>query len=90
LIRAREVDGHVGTWRDNVELWIVNINPVNHPIESRKSESSMCLVLANGILAEINKIYKRSYFKTIMFAEVTKGILRKQKSTCQQSPGRYW
>lgn len=48
-----EVYTHISTRRYNVELGIKHINSMYNTVESRKSESSVTLVLTNSILAEI-------------------------------------
>jgi hypothetical protein len=46
-----KIYGHVCSRRDYVELWIKNINPVHDAVQTRKSKSSMALILSNCVFA---------------------------------------
>lgn len=59
LLGVREVDAHVSSWRDNVELGVEHINAVNDSVESGKSESSVTLVLTYSVLAEKGRNEKK-------------------------------
>jgi hypothetical protein len=48
---VRKIYRHVSSRRDDVELWIKNINPVDDAVQTRKSKSSMALVLSNCVFA---------------------------------------
>ena len=56
LLGVREVYGHVSTGGHDVEFGIKHINPMYNAVETRKSESSVTLVLTNSVLAEILRI----------------------------------
>ena len=47
-----EINSHIRSRRDNVELGIKYINPMNNSVKSRESEGSVALVLSNSVLAE--------------------------------------
>lgn len=53
LLSVGEVNAHISTRRYNVELGIKHINTMYNTVESRKSESSVTLVLTNSVLTEI-------------------------------------
>jgi hypothetical protein len=50
-----EVDSHVCSRRDNVKLWIKHVNPMDNPVQIRKGESNVGLILAHAILATKTK-----------------------------------
>lgn len=52
LLSVGEVDVHVGTGGDDVELGVEDIDTVDDSVESREGEGSVALVLSNGGLAE--------------------------------------
>ena len=56
LLDVREVYAHINTRGHNVEFGIKHINPMYNAVETRKSESSVTLVLTNSVLAEIIRI----------------------------------
>ena len=51
LLSVWEVDAHVSTRRDNVELGIKHINAMNNSVQSRKSKGRVALILPNCVLA---------------------------------------
>jgi len=51
LLCVREVDAHISTRRDNVELGIKHINPVNNSIQSGKSKGCVAFILPNSFFA---------------------------------------
>lgn len=46
-----EVNGLIGSGRDNVEFWIEHIDTVHNTVESRKGEGCVRLILSNSVLA---------------------------------------
>ena len=46
-----EVDAHVCSRRDNVELRVEHVNPMDNTVEIRKGESNVGLILTHAILA---------------------------------------
>lgn len=53
LLSVWKVYAHISTRRYNVEFGIKHINTMHNTVESRKSESSVTLILTDSILAEI-------------------------------------
>lgn len=52
LLKVGEINAHICSRGDNVELRVKDINPMNNTIETRKGESSVTLILTYGIFAE--------------------------------------
>lgn len=50
-LRIRKIDGYVSAGRDDVELWVKHVDAVDDPIEPRKSEGGVALILSDGVLA---------------------------------------
>ena len=59
LLFVGEVDTHVCTRWDTVELGIVGIYPVNNVVESKKSKRSVTLILSKSVIVEIIKGKKK-------------------------------
>lgn len=53
LFSIREVNAHICSRGDDVELGIEDINAMNYSIQPWQSETRVALVLSNMILAEI-------------------------------------
>ena len=56
LLGVREVYAHVSTRGHDVEFGIKHINPMYNTVETRKSESSVTLILTNSVLTETIRI----------------------------------
>ena len=54
-LSVREVDSHVCSRGDDVELRIKHVNPMDNPVQIRKGESNVRLILAHAILAAKTK-----------------------------------
>jgi hypothetical protein len=54
---VREVDGHVGTRRDDVELRVKHIDTMDNTVQTRHCECHVGLILTNGVLAENSEKY---------------------------------
>jgi hypothetical protein len=50
-----EVDSHVCSRRDDVELGIKHVNPMDNPVQIRKGESNVRLILTHAIFATKTK-----------------------------------
>ena len=59
LLCVGEIDTHLCTRWDNVELGIEGIYPVNNVVKSRKSKRSVTLILSKSVIAEIIKGEKK-------------------------------
>lgn len=46
-----EVNVHISSRRDDVKLWIKDIDTVNHTVKSWEGEGSVTLILSNFVLA---------------------------------------
>jgi hypothetical protein len=46
-----EVDSHICSRRDNVELGIEHVDPMDNAVEIREGESNVRLILAHAVLA---------------------------------------
>lgn len=62
LFSVWEVDGHVSTRGDDVELGVEDINTMDNTIEARHCECHVRLVLPYGVLAENWTINIRSVY----------------------------
>lgn len=68
LFSVRKVYRHVCSWRDYVELWVKNINPMDNTIQTRKSKCSMALILSNCVFAEEKDKIKNQNQDTLRIA----------------------